>query len=431
MLLGLAFALAACDPCSGLDAEPSIAPQSPAPAQVRIAITTEALSGLAAVQRPLTRGTRRVRKIDVGGEARTLVATAGNRSALLMDDTHAASDCGACAILQVRMDFELATGPSPLVAEPNRVLGEARATIRVPVRLELTSPVGTPGAWELAAVHDGRRETVVAPPQIQEGLDPAVNDAITALTEEVAKFDATKMTGKPLLRLQGWTVSDPGLAFVPPTVRAEGRLVVLEAAPAGPLRGTGLTDVEVEPGIGQDLTWAVAPAYLAALADDAGSERGTVQVGGAGHDLEVRSIGGSSKGVSVALRARRSEGCGWVDLDADKLRGTGDGTGGIKVVGGSDVSVVSTGGASEEHAADLGFHASAERRAREQLQERLDHPLVLGPVGQAPTVVIVRHDPEGAVLADATFPSRPRRTPVRRPMPEDFSKLPTIKFPEE
>ena len=430
LLASASVLITGCDPCADLDKEPAIAPVQPAPPQVRVAVTTEALSGLAAVQRPLARGTRRVRKVEQDGQTRTLVATAGARGALLMDDPDASPDCPACAILQVRMDFDLATGPSPLLSEPDRILGGARATIRIPVHLQIVPLPAVGGAWDLITAVAPGRELVVAPPQVPEGFEPAVDEAIAALVTEVAKFDAVKLTGHPLLRLRGWAVRDPALALGEPGVRVDGRLVMIDGTPAGPIAGPGVVDLEVAPGLGQDLTWGIAPAYLAALADDAGAEHGEVLVDGAPHRLQIRSIGGSSKGVRVGLRARRAEGCGWIELEADEVRGTSDAHGGLKVIGGDDLHVGGTGGASTAGAGDPGFHASVSRRVREVVADRLGHALVQGPAGQRPTVVIVRHGNDGAVFADLTFPARARRRPPSRPMPEDFSKLPTVKLPD-
>jgi len=429
-LAALAFGLliAGCDPCAAIDAAPSIAPAAAGAAQVRVSITTESLSGLAAAQRPLGRGTRRVRRIEDTGGPRTLVATAASRGSLLMDDPDASEDCPECGLLRVRIDLALAAGPSPLVVEPDENLGGARATVLVPVRLELRSEPSMPGTWRLVASHDPLRPTVVPPLQLPTGRGEAVDEGLAALVEEVARFDAVKESGTNLLRLRGWQVHDPDLALADLRVEVDGRLVRVAGAPKAPLGGAGLDGLEVEPGLNQDVTWAIAPAYLAALADDLGPTLPAVSLEGVPHDLHVIAIESAQRGVSARLRARRTEGCGWLDVESDGLRGTSDGRGSLKVLVGTD-AVVGSGGRSGPDA-DAGFLAAAGRRAQELVQERLAHPLIQGPTGQAPRVLLVRHDSTAAILADLAFPQRPGRARRPRPMPEDFSKLPTVKLQE-
>jgi hypothetical protein len=426
VLVGLLIGTA-CNPCAAIDEPTIIVPTDPPAPQVIITVSTEALSGLGAIRRTMVRGTRRVTQVEVDGTPRTLVVTAHRGGWLLLDDEEAPADCPACAVLQVRLPLELAAGTAPLVHEPDEPLGRARVTVRVPVQLELQPSPSMPGVSLLIASHDPRRSLDVAPPQMPE-VPEAIASALLELVEEVATFDAVKLTGIPLLRVRGWQVQDPALALGSITVRVEDRLVVLEAVPAVPLPGPGLTGFEVAPGAGQDLTWAIAPAYLAALMDEQADAEPPIDADGAPHAVRVLSIGPSSRGVSARLRGRRTEGCGWLEVESSGLRGTGNGTGGLRVLAALESRLVDSGGASSATPDDR-FLTGVGGRAKELMQQRLAHPLVRGPKGEAPKVLIVRHEDSGVIFADHVFPTRrgrPRAAPgpprVQRLDPEELRR---------
>ncbi len=393
----------------------------------RIAVTGEGLSRQLGTQRTRARGARRTTKIEAGGGRRTAVASAGAPAALLVDDDRAPDDCPSCALLRVRMQVELGLGDDPLVGAPSDDLGQARTSVILPVRLELVpSPEGG-GVRTLVAQADptGPRPLVAAPAQLPRTLDEALVPAFRKLVDEVAKVEGAKFAGTALLRVRGWPVTDGALGLTDVSVAMVNREVILEASPAANLPGPSLAEVDFVPGPDQDLSWGISAGWLAAIADDGRGLIPPLMLDGVDHELRVTGVGPSTNGVSVGLRARRTDGCGWFDATADPVKST---SGNVTVRVLEPESVVHAGSGGQGFGSlDAGAAAAVGQHAQALLQERLGHPLVLGPAGQAPQVVMVRHDREaGAVVVDTRFPRAPlnRPRPVRRPpRPDEIQEL--------
>jgi hypothetical protein len=287
------------------------------------------------------------------------------------------------------------------------------------VRLEVRS-AGRPGNYEVVAVNQGDHEPEtetpgVLPPQLPPPLFPAALN----LARQVAQLDSMMLADRsPLLRIQTWQVSQPGLLLSRFDLSLKGRMLQLDGYPDSPLPGGGVADIKVAPGVGQDATWAISGALLAALGADASPTLQPLSLRDAPHSVTVRSLMTHERGLTASIRARRTEGCGWVDLSAAPVRPTTS-QGRPTVQAPIDVDVVEAGGADGGQDVDEGFVQAVMEGATRLLDERLAHPLVQGPRGQPLRTLITRRSKgEPAVVVDGGF-NRPRRTsaPPNRPPP--------------
>ena len=403
MALGLFALIGGCDPCAGLDAEPS--PVGTVQPELRISATLDSVSAMASAEltKSRTRGTRRVERFPDRGTM--LVAT--GRSGPVTVLAAATADCPGCAVLKTTRTVDLALGPLHAEGQP---AGRLHLPVRVPVRLEVR-PSGGPGSFDVVAVNDGAHEVEVEDPTTPPPQLPAeLFDAAVGLARQVARLDSLGLAPRtPLLKIRTWPVGRAGLLMSRIDLRLQDRMMYLDAYPDAPLAGEGLAELEVRPGVGQDVTWAISGALLAALGADAAPSLQPLTLAGAPHTVTVRSLSKHTRGLDASIRARRTEGCGWVDLRAAPMRPTSS-RGRPSLQAPLEVEVTATGGADKRAEVDEGFAQAAAERTTRLLDERLAHPLVQGPTGQPLRTLITRGSPDlPAVLVDGAF-NRPRRT---------------------
>lgn len=410
--LGLAALLAGCDPCSGLDAER--APPGIVQPELRVAVTLEAVSAMVSAEltKTRTRGTRRVERLP--DRRSSLVAT--GRSASVTVLANPSDDCPTCAVLRTARPVDLALGPDGGEASP---LGRVHVLVQVPVTLAVRKGTAA-SSFEVVAINDAAHEPEMEDPaKLPPGLPPDLAPAAIRLARQVARLDSLGLALRsPLLRIQAWPVAGPGLRLSRLDLSLRGRLLRIDGFPDTPLSGPGLADAKVEPAVGQDVTWAISGALLAALGADAAPTLQPLSLLDATHTVTIRSLTAHDKGLAASIRTRRTEGCGWVDLSAAPLRPTTS-QGRPSLQAPLEVELVEAGGADSGAELDEGFGQAALERTTRLLGERLAHPLVQGPNGRALRTLITRRSREvPAVLVDGAF-NRPRRTsrPPNRPPP--------------
>lgn len=408
----LISSLAGCDPCRKLDAAPL--PPGPARPEVRVAVTLDGISSLVSAEllRARTRGTRRVHRAVQPDEV-AVVATGQPGSVTIV----AAEDlgCPSCVVVRGLRPVDLAIVRGPAAQGAPEPVG--RVYVPVEVRLDLeVRPGGGSGLLEVAPKGGLAVSPQTSPPDaIPGGIDAALAPAASRIAQDVARLDVLDLARRlVLLRLRPWPARSPDLAISEVVVRVPGRLLLLEGAPGRVLPGKGLEGVEVEPAIGQDATWGISGALLAALASDPEGAP-AFDLLGAAHQVGVRSFEAQREGLGVLVRARRREGCGWVDLSADPLRPTTS-RGRPALLGPERVGVVDSGGLDRDAAADEEDARSVALYAKGRIEDRLAQFQVLGPQGQELQPLLLRRAREQpALLLDGAF-NRPR-PPARPPRP--------------
>ncbi len=222
-----------------------------------------------------------------------------------------------------------------------------------------------------------------------------------------------------LLKIRPWPVREQSLAIARFEPRLDGGLLRVAGFPRGPTPGAGLEGASPRPGVGQDLSVAVAAGYLGALAASEADTGSPVEHGGVAHRITIRELSVGRDGLDMRLRARSQEGCGWIDLEAGPVRGSArEGT--ARLTSPSEARIPESGGASCWSEVSPAFTHAALDQAIGLLNGRLRHPLVLGPRAQATQALLIRRE-AGALVVDARF-SRGRSGPRQAPRPAPGSQ---------
>ena len=294
--------LAGCDPCGELDAAP-VAPGVVQP-ELRIAVTLEAVSSMVSAEltKSRTRGTRRVERLP--DRESSLVAT--GRAATVSIVAADRDDCPTCVLLSTTRPVDLALGPDGGSGDR---LGRVHVPVVVPVTLSVRRGSAA-GTFEVVADNDAAHEPEVQDPtDLPPGLPPDLAPHAVRLARQVARLDAMGVALRSsLLRVSTWPVSTQAVTLTRLDLALRGRLLVLDGFPDTPLSGPGLEGLTVDPAVGQDATWAISGALLAALGADAAPTLAPLDLDGAPHSLEVRSLTAHEEGLVGAIRARRVEG---------------------------------------------------------------------------------------------------------------------------
>ena len=251
-------------------------------------------------------------------------------------------------------------------------------------------------------------------------LPPELATVAARLATSLARLEALTMPRRSsLLKIRPWPVREQALAIARFEPRLDGSLLRVAGFPHGPTPGAGLQGASPRPGVGQDLSTAVAAGYLGALAASESDTSSPVGHGGVLHSITVQGLSVERDGLDMQLRARSEEGCGWIDLSAGPVRGSArDGI--ARLTSPSTASVPESGGVSCWTEVTPAFTHAALDQAIGLLNGRLAHPLVLGPRAQATQALLIRRE-GGALVVDARF-SRGRQGPRQAPRPSPRSQ---------
>ncbi len=256
------------------------------------------------------------------------------------------------------------------------------------------------GGWRIeASAVDG-----VAPDvrlsALPAALDPALADGARSLLTGLATAEAAGATrGLLLARVAGWPEVEGPARLGAVDAAMDGALLRVALTPAGNL-GPGLTlgDRALDPGAGNDATVALSPAWLSALGDAAPRGR-ALRDGEVDYRVHATLEG---EPPTASARARRAEGCGWIDVRQPLKVGRSGSRWGIAPRG--EAAVSARGGADRGGADEIG-RAIGEAAAR-LLDAPLQHPLLTAPDGRRLQPALVRYE-RGAVLFDGVMERAP------------------------
>lgn len=279
------------------------------------------------------------------------------------------------------------------------------------------SPEG--GGWTLETRAVGTNLPAIELGPLPADLPPALADAATGLLTGMAQTEASLAAqGLVLGRITPW----PGLRgpaqLGSVSAAMDGAMLRVTLSPRGRLsEGLDLGSRALDPGAGQDLTVALSPAWLSALANAPGDrEQRVARAEDADYRLGI-TLAGTPPVAS--LHARRSDTCGFVDLQQPVKIGRTGAAWGIAPKG---ESTWTHGGAGEALSA-AGVRLLAEHGVR-LLNDRFLHPVFTAADRRPPQARIIRYE-DGTALFDGAIPGAPtalraprkRKAPTRAPKP--------------
>ena len=279
------------------------------------------------------------------------------------------------------------------------------------------------GGWRVQTLAVDALPPEITLGSLPAGLEPAVAEAATALLKGlVAKEAADALQGLILARIAPWPGVDGPAALGAVEARMDGALLRIGLRPRGPL-GTGLDRGHraLDPGAGHDATVGISPAWITALAA-AGQPEALAR-----HDGVDYRVTSTLQGPAPTARvhARRTSGCGWVEVEQGLKVGRTGKRWGIAPRG--EATVLERGG-DDRRGDDSIARAVAEAAAR-RLDDRLQHPLFTAPDGRMLQAQIVRYE-GGAVLFDGTMAQAPgglRVPPPSAPPPPAHQATPSTR----